>query len=162
MAIIDGFCTGETSLATSRYQIGLLAAAAIVALRVGIGLHFYLEGAAKLQNPKPFSAGFLGSAKGPLADSYKQMVWDADGLYRLNYNYIQPHWDHFRNRITAHYHFDEAQAAKATEIFNDYTRRYSYLRQQQGVRDRAVLRGAETPRRQRRQPLARARLAPGS
>jgi uncharacterized membrane protein YphA (DoxX/SURF4 family) len=127
VAIIDGFCTGETSLATSRYQIGLLAAAAIVALRVGVGLHFYLEGAAKLQNPKPFSAGFLGSAKGPLADHYKQMVWDADGLYRLNYNYIQPHWDQFRNRITAHYHFDEAQAAQATEIFNDYTRRYSYL-----------------------------------
>ncbi len=125
MAIIAGFCTGETSLATSRYQIGLLAAAAIVALRVGVGLHFYLEGAAKLQNPKPFSAGFLGSAKGPLANSYKQMVWDADGLYRLNYNYIQPHWDQFRNRITAHYHFDQDQAAKAKLIFDDYTRRYS-------------------------------------
>jgi uncharacterized membrane protein YphA (DoxX/SURF4 family) len=69
----------------------------------------------------------MGSAKGPLANSYKQMVWDADGLYRLNYNYVQPHWDNFRNRITAHYRFDQAQAAKATEIFNDYTRRYAFL-----------------------------------
>jgi uncharacterized membrane protein YphA (DoxX/SURF4 family) len=119
------FCTGETALATTRYQIGFLAAAAIVALRVGVGLHFYLEGAAKIQNPKPFSAGFLGSAKGPLASSYKQMVWDADGLYRLNYNYIQPHWDQFRNRIAAHYRFDQDQAAKAKLIFDDYTRRYS-------------------------------------
>ena len=127
MAIIDGFCTGETPLATSRYQIGLLAAAAIVALRVGIGLHFYLEGAAKLQNPKPFSAGFLGNAKGPLAGSYKRMVWDADGLYRLNDNAIQPHWDQYRKRITAHYHFDEAAGGQAKETFNDYTRRYAYL-----------------------------------
>jgi len=119
--------SGETPLATSRYQIGFVAAAAIVALRLGIGLHFYLEGATKLRDPKPFSAGFLNNAKGPLAPYYKQMVWDADGLYRLNYNYTQPHWDDFRNRITAHYGFDQSQAGKATEIFNAYVRRYAYV-----------------------------------
>jgi uncharacterized membrane protein YphA (DoxX/SURF4 family) len=55
------------------------------------------------------------------------MVWDADGLYRLNYNYTQPHWDDYRNRITAHYGFDQDQAAQATEIFNAYTRRYAWV-----------------------------------
>lgn len=94
---------------------------------MGVGLHFYLEGVAKLRDPKPFSAGFLGNAKGPLAPYYKQMVWDADGLYRLNYNFTQPQWDDYRNRITAHYGFDQAQAAQATEIFNAYTRRYASL-----------------------------------
>jgi uncharacterized membrane protein YphA (DoxX/SURF4 family) len=119
--------TGETSLATTRYQIGLLAAVAIVALRVGIGLHFYLEGAAKLRDPKPFSAGFLGNAKGPLAPAYKRMVWDADGLYRLNYDHTYAQWDAFRNRVAAHYQFDQSQAARGSAIFNEYLRRYVYL-----------------------------------
>ena len=60
-------------------------------LRVGIGLHFYLEGATKLHDPKPFSAGFLGSAKGPFAPNYKRMVWDADGLFRFNYDATARH-----------------------------------------------------------------------
>jgi uncharacterized membrane protein YphA (DoxX/SURF4 family) len=119
--------TGETSLATTRYQIGLLAAVAIVALRVGIGLHFYLEGAAKLQDPKPFSAGFLGNAKGPLAPSYKRMVWDADGLFRLSYDHTYAHWDNFRNRVAVHYGFDSSQTAKAKETLDAYLRRLHYL-----------------------------------
>ena len=119
--------TGATPLGTSRYQIGLIAAVAIVALRVGIGLHFYLEGATKLREERPFSAGFFGNAKGPLAPYYRQIVWDADGLYRLNYNYTHPHWDNYKNRIVAHYGFDEPQAAKATELFNAYVRRYAHL-----------------------------------
>jgi uncharacterized membrane protein YphA (DoxX/SURF4 family) len=119
--------TGDTPLGTSKYQIGTVAALAIVALRVGIGLHFYLEGVTKLRDPKPFSAPFFGNAKGPLAPYYKQLVWDADGLYRLNYNYTQPHWDNYKNRVIAHYGFDQSQAAKATEVFNAYVRRYAYL-----------------------------------
>ncbi len=90
-------------------------------------MHFYLEGATKLRDPKPFSAGFLSNAKGPIAPYYKQMVWDADGLYRLNYDYTQPHWDNYKNRIIAHYGFDQTQAAQATEVFNAYVRRYAYL-----------------------------------
>lgn len=94
---------------------------------MGIGLHFYLEGVGKLRDRKPFAAGFFSNAKGPLAPYYKQLVWDGDGLYRLNYNYTQPYWDDYKNRIAAHYHFDESQAAKASEIFNAYVRRYAYL-----------------------------------
>jgi uncharacterized membrane protein YphA (DoxX/SURF4 family) len=116
-----------TALATSRYQIGLAAAVAIVALRIGIGLHFYLEGAAKLREEQPFSAGFLGNAKGPLAPLYKQMVWDADGLFRLNYDYTYAQWDSFRNRVASHYQFEPSQTARAGEIFNDYLRRYAFL-----------------------------------
>jgi uncharacterized membrane protein YphA (DoxX/SURF4 family) len=98
-----------------------------VALRLGIGLHFYLEGATKLQNSKPFSAGFLGNAKGPLAPYYKRMVWDADGLYRLNYDATARHWDDYRNRVVAHYRFDEKQAAEAKTTLDNYLRRYIYL-----------------------------------
>ena len=100
---------------------------AIVALRVGIGLHFYLEGATKLRDERPFSAGFLAGAKGPLAPMYKQMVWDADGLYRLNYDYTYAQWDRFRNRLASHYQFEPSQTARAGEVFNDYLRRYAFL-----------------------------------
>jgi uncharacterized membrane protein YphA (DoxX/SURF4 family) len=100
---------------------------AIVALRLGIGLHFYHEGATKLQDPKPFSAGFLGNAKGPLAPYYKRMVWDADGLYRLNYDATARHWDDYRNRVVAHYGFDEKQSAETKATLDNYLRRYIYL-----------------------------------
>ena len=70
-------------MSRSSYSISGLAAADVALLRIGIGVHFLAEGVTKLENPKPFSAGFFGNAKGPLASLYKNMVWDADGLYRL-------------------------------------------------------------------------------
>ena len=71
-------------MADSSYRIGWLAAAAIALLRIGIGVHFLSEGWTKVDDPKPFSAAFFGNAKGPLAPLYKQMVWDADGVHRLD------------------------------------------------------------------------------
>jgi uncharacterized membrane protein YphA (DoxX/SURF4 family) len=54
-------------------------------------------------------------------------VWDADGRFRLSYDYTHPHWDNFKNGIAAHYGFDQTQGAKATETFNAYVRRYAHL-----------------------------------
>ena len=105
----------------------MLAAVAIVALRLIIGMHFYLEGAAKLKDPKPYSAGFLGNAKGPLAPMYRDMVWDADGLYRLSSKETLAAWDNYRNRVASHYHFDEKQTAAAKKILDDYTARYKWV-----------------------------------
>ena len=113
----------ETALATTRYQIGFLAAAAIVALRLGIGLHFFLEGADKLAEPQSFSAGFLGNAKGPLAPLYRNMVWDADGLFRLDRDRTLAHWDDYRNRIISHYQFDDGQKKQADKTLNTYEAR---------------------------------------
>ncbi|MDX1944063.1 MAG: DoxX family protein [Pirellulaceae bacterium] len=111
---------GETPLATSRYQIGFLAACAIVALRLGIGLHFFSQGVEKLGTS--FTAGFLGSAKGPFAPLYKSMIWDRDGYARLNADATAAHWDQFRNRIVAHYHFDEGQQAAAKKALEAHLR----------------------------------------
>lgn len=105
----------------------MLAAIAIVALRLVIGMHFYLEGAGKLKDPKPYSAGFLGNAKGPLAPMYRDMVWDADGLYRLSAKDTLAAWDNYRNRVASHYHFDEKQTAAAKKILDDYTARYKWV-----------------------------------
>jgi len=105
----------------SSYCISGLAAAAIALLRIGIGVHFLAEGITKLENPKPFSAGFFGNAKGPLAPLYKSRVWDADGVFRL-----QPventlgEWDAFRTRVVNHYRFDEKQQKAAADILKRY------------------------------------------
>ncbi len=107
----------------SRVQIGTWGIAALVALRVAIGLHFFYQGADKLQNPKPFSAGFLGNAKGPLASYYKSMVWDADGVARLNYEDTTAYWSNYAQEVSRHYGFDDKQAKQAEQVAKDYTGR---------------------------------------
>ena len=89
----------------------------MIALRIGIGFHFFTEGADKLHSPGWSSAGFLGSAKGRFADSFHNMVWDADGLARLDVEETKSLWDHFRERVARTYAFDDAQTKKAEEIF---------------------------------------------
>lgn len=111
-----------------RVQIGLWAAAAIVALRLGVGLHFFWEGADKLNNPKPFSAGFLGNAKGPLAPVYKSMVWDRDGLWRLHTDSMLAHWNSYGDQVIGHYGFDDKQADQVGKKLKEFAGRYKSFR----------------------------------
>ena len=111
---------GDATLNMTRMSFGPLALAAIVALRLGIGLHFFLEGATKLESQGSFSAGFLGNAKGPLAPLYKGMVWDADGLYRLDREGTLAFWDNYKNRVVSHFDFDEKQAKEAERVLKAY------------------------------------------
>lgn len=104
-------------MAASPRQIGTVALVALVALRIGIGFHFFKEGADKFQNPSWTSAGFLGNANGPFASSFKSMVWDADGLARLDKEQTIKMWDHFRERVAARHGFTEEQAKQAATIF---------------------------------------------
>ena len=86
-------------------------------LRVGIGFHFFAEGAQKIQDPKPFSAYFFANAKGALAPTFKSLVWDADGLARLDYEQTEAMWDHFRERVVQTYNFNEQQSKQASDAF---------------------------------------------
>ena len=95
--------------------------AAIVALRVGVGLHFYLEGTTKLRDKKPFSGAFFANAKGPLAPMYRRMVWDIDGEYRLDGRGTLAYWEDYAKRIGNHFRFDEKQTKAADKLFKDYT-----------------------------------------
>ena len=90
---------------------------ALVALRIGIGLHFYREGAAKLRDPKPYSAGFFGNAKGWLAPVFHNLVWDADGVARLDGEQAAQIWDEFHVRAGQHFGFDDAQKQQAQKVF---------------------------------------------
>ena len=88
----------------------------LVALRVGIGTHFFREGLNKIRDPKPFSAGFFGAAKGPLADTFARMVWDRDGLARLDRKGTVDAWDQYRAQVESHYGFNDEQKKRAATV----------------------------------------------
>lgn len=101
----------------SRTQLGPLAAVAIVALRLMIGLHFMMEGLDKIRAPKPFSsAGFLQNAKGPFASLYKGTLTDPDGYRRLNAEATLGYWTTYRDRVAHHYGFDEQQVSQTEKL----------------------------------------------
>lgn len=63
-----------------RYSIGFLGVLALVALRAGIGWHFFQQGVEKYENPTFSSEAFLRQAKGPLAATYRSMIPDFHGF----------------------------------------------------------------------------------
>jgi len=96
---------------------------ALVALRLGIGFHFFTEGANKLRNPSAYSAGFLANAKGPWAPLFHSLVYDADGLARLETNDTgEPEalliLGQFHEHAVRHYGFDDAQVERAKQMLD--------------------------------------------
>jgi uncharacterized membrane protein YphA (DoxX/SURF4 family) len=69
----------RTPLRRHPFQLGFAAVVALVLLRLTIGWHFLYQGLAKLEDPAFSSAGFLGQAKGPLGDRYRELIEDWDG-----------------------------------------------------------------------------------
>jgi uncharacterized membrane protein YphA (DoxX/SURF4 family) len=114
-------------LLKSSYRIGLLAVLAILGLRLAIGWHFYREGADKLVSGEFSSAGFMKVAKGPLTPLFHWFVWDLDGRARLDREGTLDAWNQYRERVAAHFGFDEKQAAKASEVLKFRERQYVTL-----------------------------------
>jgi uncharacterized membrane protein YphA (DoxX/SURF4 family) len=106
--------------------LGTLAVVALVALRLGIGWHFFREGTDKIQDPSWTAAHFFTGSKGPLRPLFELLVWDVDGKVRLNYSQtegkwpkIDPErtlaiWDQYRVRVADHYGFDDKQQKQAS------------------------------------------------
>jgi uncharacterized membrane protein YphA (DoxX/SURF4 family) len=65
-------------------RIGVIGLLALVALRVGVGWHFFKEGSDKIKSGTFSSEGFLKGANGRFAGFYHGMVWDYDGKIRLD------------------------------------------------------------------------------
>jgi uncharacterized membrane protein YphA (DoxX/SURF4 family) len=100
---------------------------ALVALRLGIGWHFFQEGASKLRDGNFNSAGFLGSAKGPLAPLYHSAIWDADGYYRLDSASTLDAWKAFADNAGVHYGFDDSQVKKADQKYREFEKQFKYF-----------------------------------
>jgi uncharacterized membrane protein YphA (DoxX/SURF4 family) len=111
-------------LQTASYRIGLFGVVALVALRLGIGWHFFQEGSSKLHDGNFSSVGFLGAAKGPLAPAYHNLIWDREGFFRLQREDTINAWQDHLNRATDHFGFDSRQQAQAQQIFERYKRQF--------------------------------------
>jgi uncharacterized membrane protein YphA (DoxX/SURF4 family) len=119
--------------------LGTLAVVTLVALRLGIGWHFFQEGATKLPDPSWTAAHFFTGSKGPLHPLYEMLVWDVDGKIRLNYaqtehgwpridlDQTRSFWDAYRAQVEEYYGFDDKQkeqAAACQEHWEDQLRAY--------------------------------------
>lgn len=65
-------------------RLSIFGILALVALRVGIGWHFYMEGVSKVRGHDFSSVGFLAGAQGPLAPEFQKLIWDHNGELRLD------------------------------------------------------------------------------
>jgi len=90
---------------------------AVLALRLAVGWHFFREGADKITSGDFTSAGFMEASKGPLAPAFRGMIWDADGFARLDQEATLDAWNQYRVQVGRHYGFDDAQTAKAEDIY---------------------------------------------
>ncbi len=59
--------------------LSLIGATMLVLLRLSIGWHFYSEGVDKVQSGTWDASPFFANARGPFAEDYRKLVWDADG-----------------------------------------------------------------------------------
>jgi len=101
--------------------------AALVALRLGLGCHFFYEGTWKIKHKEEFTAEpFLTQAKGPVAGLFYAMLPDIDGRQRLrvetdangkptiNADALAGRWNEMRQQFVDYYRpaaSDEAATA---------------------------------------------------
>ncbi len=108
----------------SRYYPGIVAAVAIILLRIAIGWHFLFEGWEKLESTasgkEPFSAEiYLRNAAGPLATYFRGMIPDVNGLALLDPARLKTAWSDDVTRIADHFHFDPDQRGQAQKVLED-------------------------------------------
>ena len=90
-------------------RIGVIGLLALVALRVGVGWHFFKEGSDKIKSGTFSSEGFLKGANGRFAGFYHGMVWDYDGKIRLDQDLMISEMDKAVERAAERYGLTQEQ-----------------------------------------------------
>jgi uncharacterized membrane protein YphA (DoxX/SURF4 family) len=97
----------------------------LVLLRISIGWHFLYAGIDKLETPNGFSAaGFLGQAKGPLAEKFHELIPDFEGHERLDKDKDVAAMESYLREFKSYYQLAPEQTA---EVDTAFTRRKSEL-----------------------------------
>ena len=99
-------------------HLSFLAILALIALRVVVGWHFFMEGTDKVQKGGFSSTGFLSAAKGPLAKTFQAMVPDFDGSVRLDEEKMKKAYEAFASEAGALFKFTEDQTAETQTIIS--------------------------------------------
>lgn len=106
--------------------LGMIGVTMLVLLRVTIGIHFYTEGVDK--SSREWSAKpFFANARGPFAAEYHQLVWDAEGRFRLDVDAMKVWWAGYRNQVQTHYGFDKAQQQAAQQNYAKAVEQYEWV-----------------------------------
>ena len=95
----------------------------LVALRLAIGWHFFVEGMDKLKAPNWSSEPYLREATGPLAATFRSMAGDRlldkltlekDGSFPSE---LDVEWQAYLNAFISHYELNDDQAGRAQTIY---------------------------------------------
>ena len=107
-------------------QITTFGVAALIALRLGVGWHFFKEGVAKFTGEGFTSVYFLQQAKGPFAELYKGMIPDREGRRRLDQEETAKFWQQYKDRAAKHFAFDAEQMKQADKLYQSYLGRLKW------------------------------------
>ncbi len=113
-------------------RIGTIGLLALVALRIGVGWHFFKEGTDKIKSGTFSSEGFLKAANGRMAGFYHGMVWDYEGKIRLDSDLMKAEIEKSAARATKHFGFTDTQVSelekqtnlivgKLNEVYSQYS-----------------------------------------
>lgn len=106
--------------------LGLLGVVMLVLLRVSVGWHFYTEGLDKWSGD--FDAGrFFAGARGPLADTFRQSVWDWEGSIRLDKDRTFKSWAVYREAIKDHFGMDADQRKQVDEAYTRAQKQLAWI-----------------------------------
>ena len=95
----------------------------LILLRIAIGWHLYYEGRTKIESQitdAPFSAeAYLRNATGPFAESFRNIVPDADSLNALDLEYLESTWEREQRRVAEHFQFTDEQRERAEQALEE-------------------------------------------
>lgn len=114
----------ELPLSSSHRSLTFWGVLALVLLRLGLGWHFFKEGSKKFQGDKFTSVYFWSAAKGPWAETFKNMIPDRYGRERLgDPERMLKIWTGHKDKIASHYGFDSKQMDEAAKVVDRYRER---------------------------------------
>ncbi|MFM7517410.1 MAG: DoxX family protein, partial [Pirellula sp.] len=91
----------------------------LVLLRLGIGWHFFQEGAVKITDGFS-STGFLASAKGPFAPMFQSMIPDHDGMIRIDAKKMSDACEAYGEKVKTDFGLNEDQRKEVDAILAEY------------------------------------------
>lgn len=115
---------------TRRFNIGFVAVAMLVLLRITIGWHFLYEGEWKRNHPGFSAEAFFNQSRGPFKQRFRDLIDDYDGRRRLDHEATTARWAAERDRVKDHYQLNDEQYAQLNGIYNAYDERLrDYLKE---------------------------------
>ena len=108
-------------------RLGFFSVLAIIALRMCIGWHFYKEGTEKIRSGKFSASGFLGGATGPLEDYYHDIVWDGDGMFRLDAGRTGEAWQANIDAMERKYGFSADQKKLSEQVLSQHQKQLAFV-----------------------------------